>query len=154
MLAAARALAAEHGVSLYVVLAAAFKVVLSRYTGLYDIPIGVPMLGRVEPELEAVVGLFINMTVLRSDLSGDPTFTELLDRIADASMDLYEHQEVPFHQVVDRVAPVRDPSRNPLFQVACPVAGRQLSGRTLRLAGLRDRAAGRRSPSTPASTCR
>jgi amino acid adenylation domain-containing protein len=137
LLTAARALAQEHGASLYVVLAAAFKVVLSRYTGHYDIPIGVPMLGRVDPELEAVVGLFINMTVLRSDLSGDPSFGDLVDRIADASLDLYEHQEVPFHQVVDRVAPARDASRNPLFQVAAQLQGEALSGASLRLAGLR-----------------
>ncbi|HEY0169376.1 MAG TPA: amino acid adenylation domain-containing protein [Jatrophihabitans sp.] len=136
LLAAARALAQQHHVSLYVVLVAAFKLVVSRYTGHYDIPVGVPMLGRTEPELEAVVGLFINMTVLRSDLSGDPTFAELLERVADASLDLYEHQEVPFHQVVDRVAPTRDPSRNPLFQVAVQLLGTGVSGGALPLPGI------------------
>ncbi|MEZ0096337.1 condensation domain-containing protein, partial [Streptacidiphilus sp. EB129] len=105
----ARATAQEHGVSLFMVLAAAFTTVLSRYSGQEDIPVGVPMLGRVEPELEDVVGLFINMVVLRSDLSGDPSFSEFLERTADANLELYEHQEVPFHQVVDRVQPVREP---------------------------------------------
>jgi amino acid adenylation domain-containing protein len=118
-----RTLAQDHSVSLFMVLTAALNVVLSRYTGQEDIPVGVPMLGRVEPELEHVVGLFVNMTVLRTDLSGDPTFAELLERTADASLDIYEHQEVPFEMVVERVQPVRDPSRNPLFQVSVQVLG-------------------------------
>ena len=132
----AQALADEHGASLFMVLAAAFNVVLGRYTGQEDIPVGVPMLGRPEPELEDVVGLFINMTVLRCDLSGDPSFADLLERTADANLDLYEHQEVPFNLVVDRVAPTRDPSRNPLFQVAVQVLGGSTSGDNLFLPGV------------------
>ncbi|HEY0169231.1 MAG TPA: amino acid adenylation domain-containing protein [Jatrophihabitans sp.] len=133
---AAQQLADEHGASLFMVLATALAVVLSRYSGQEDIPIGVPMLGRPEPELEDVVGLFINMVVLRSDLSGDPSFAELLDRVADLNLDLYEHQEVPFHQVVDRVQPVRDPDRNPLFQVAAQLLGGATSGESLSLPGV------------------
>ncbi|MFJ6217105.1 amino acid adenylation domain-containing protein [Streptomyces sp. NPDC092296] len=124
----ARALAKEHGVSLYMVLAAALNVVLSRYTGQEDIPIGVPMVGRTDAELEEVVGLFVNMVVLRSDLSGDPDFAELLERTLDANLDLYEHQEVPFHLIVDRVQPERVPGRNPLFQVSMQLLGEANSG--------------------------
>ena len=116
---------------MFMVFAAAFNLVLSRYSGLEDIPTGVPMLGRPEPGLEAVVGMFINMVVLRSDLSGDPTFGELIDRIADGSLELYEHQEIPFNQVVDAVQPVREPGRNPLFQVSIQLLGESNSGESL-----------------------
>jgi amino acid adenylation domain-containing protein len=130
---AAHAVARDQGVPLFMILAAAFNVVLSRYSGQVDIPVGIPMLGRPEPELEDVVGMFINMVVLRTDLSGDPTFAELLERIGEANLDLYEHQEVPFHLIVDRVQPVRDPGRNPLFQVAVQVLSGDTSGQNLRL---------------------
>jgi amino acid adenylation domain-containing protein len=131
-----RELAQEQGVSLYMVMLAALNVVLSRVSGQQDIPIGVPMLNRADPDLEEVVGLFVNMAVVRSDLSGDPTFEELLERGMDASLELYEHQEVPFHLIVDRVQPVRDPGRNPLFQIAMQVLGDANSGGSLDLAGL------------------
>jgi amino acid adenylation domain-containing protein len=133
---AARALAEQHEVSLFMVLAAAYTAVLAAYSGQEDIPVGVPMLGRPDPDLEEVVGLFINMTVMRADLSGDPSFATLLERIADANMDLYEHQEVPFNLVVDRVQPARDPSRNPLFQVTTQLLTGSTSGDDLDLHGL------------------
>lgn len=126
-------LAEDHGASMFMVFAAAYNLVLARYCGLEDIPIGIPMLGRPEPELEAVVGMFINMVVLRSDLSGDPTFSEIIDRIADGSMELFEHQEVPFNQVVEAVQPARDPNRNPLFQVSLQLLGQANSGENLSL---------------------
>lgn len=129
-------LADDHGASMFMVLAAACNLVLSRYGGLEDIPTGVPMLGRPEAELEAVVGMFINMVVLRSDLSGDPTFSELIERIADSVLDLYDHQELPFNQVVDAVQPVRDPDRNPLFQVSLQLQGESNSGENLRFPGV------------------
>ena len=133
---AVRQLSNDNGAFLFMTLAAALAVVLGRYTGGEDIPIGVPMLGRPEPELEDVVGLFINMVVLRTDLTGDPTFTELLERCTDANLELYEHQEVPFQQIVDRVQPERDPSRNPLFQVAIQVLGGATSGDNVHLPGI------------------
>ena len=132
-LTAARGLAQRQGASLFMVLAAALNVVLSRYTGQEDIPIGVPMLNRAEPELEDVVGLFVNMVVLRSELSGDPTFEELLNRTLDANLDLYEHQETPFNMIVDRLQPMREPGRNPLFQVSMQVLGHANSGGNLDL---------------------
>jgi amino acid adenylation domain-containing protein len=136
LLAQARTLAQEHGVSLFMVLAGALNVVLSRYSAQDDIPIGVPMLSRMDPELEDVVGLFINMVVLRSNLSGDPSFAELLERTLDANLDLYEHQEVPFHLIVDRVQPVRTPGRNPLFQVSMQVLGAANSGGSVTFPGV------------------
>lgn len=131
----ARALAQENGVSLYMVLASALSVVLSRYTGQEDFPIGVPMLNRLDEEQEAIVGLFVNMVVLRWDLSGDPAFAELLQRSLDANLDLYDHQEVPFHLVVDRVQPERVAGRNPLFQVSMQLLGDANSGGVLALSG-------------------
>ena len=131
----ARQLAKDHGVSLYMVLAAALNTVLSRYTGQEDIPIGVPMLSRMDEDLEEVVGLFVNMVVLRSDLSGDPTFAELLERTLDSNLDLYEHQEVPFHLIVDRVQPQRVTGRNPLFQISMQLLGAANSGGSVDLEG-------------------
>ncbi|MDY7090581.1 MAG: condensation domain-containing protein, partial [Actinomycetota bacterium] len=88
LLATARDLARTHNASLFMVFAAALNVVLSRYTGQEDIPVGVPMLGRVDPDLESVVGLFVNMVVLRTDVSGDPSYADLLGRVMDTSLDL------------------------------------------------------------------
>jgi amino acid adenylation domain-containing protein len=136
LLTGVRALAQARGASLFMVLAAALNVVLSRYTGQEDIPVGVPMLGRTAPEQENVVGLFVNMVVLRTDLSGNPSFAELLDRVADAHLDMYDHQELPFEKVVERVQPSRDPSRNPLFQIGVQVLGDSNSGGSLDLPGV------------------
>lgn len=126
----------EYATSLFMVLTTAVNVVLSRYTAQQDIPLGVPMLGRLDPELEGVIGLFINMVVLRSDLSGDPTFEELIERTAEANLELYEYQEVPFNLVVDRVQPTREPGRNPLFQVSVQILDTSTSGTSIAIPGV------------------
>ena len=131
-----RSVAKAHNVSLYMVIVSALNVVLSRYTGQDDIPVGVAMLNRVDEAMERVVGLFVNMVVLRTDLSGDPTFSELLERVLDANMDLYEHQEVPFNLIVDRVQPVRAAGINPLFQIATQLLSSANLGSGLDLPGL------------------
>ncbi|MER0478957.1 amino acid adenylation domain-containing protein [Streptomyces sp. Edi2] len=130
------ALASQENATLFMVVTAALNVVLSRYTGQEDISVGIPVLGRMEQELEEVVGLFINMAVLRSDLSGDPTFSELIDRVSGSNMDVYDNQDVPFDQVVARVQPVRASGRNPLFQVGVQVLSDDTSGSGLVLDGL------------------
>src|SRR5947209_6953549 len=89
-----------------------------------------------ELELEDVGGLFVNMVVIRADVSGDPSFRDLLERVADANLELYDHQEVPFEKVVQRVQPVRELGRNPLFQVAVQLLGDGNSGGSLELPGL------------------
>ncbi|MCW5250413.1 condensation domain-containing protein [Streptomyces sp. SHP 1-2] len=127
------------GASPFMVLAAALNVVLSRCTGRHDIPLGVPMLGRPEPQLESVVGMFVNMVVLRCDLSGDPTFRDVLDRVMEGTFELYDHQEAPFNRVVDAVRPVREPGRNPLFQVSLQVLAGNTAGANLSLPGVRAR---------------
>src|SRR5918992_1376469 len=118
-----RGLARECGVSLFMVLVGAFGVVLSRYSGQEDVPVGTTVLGRGRPELERLVGLFVNVVVLRLDVSGDPSFRELLARVREVTLGAFDHQEVPFEKVVERLAPVRDAGRNPLFQVFLQLLG-------------------------------
>ncbi|MEZ0109004.1 amino acid adenylation domain-containing protein [Catenulispora sp. EB89] len=136
LLSRARRLAEEHGASLYMVLVSALNVVLSRYTGQDDLPVGVPMPNRTDEEAERAVGCFVNMVVLRTDLSGDPAFSALLERVADANMDLYEHQEVPLSLIVDKLQPVRAAGKNPLFQIEAQLLRAADSGAGLDLPGL------------------
>ncbi|MFI9387493.1 amino acid adenylation domain-containing protein [Kutzneria sp. NPDC052558] len=129
-------LARAHGVSPFMVLVSVFGLVLSRYTGAEDIPIGTTMLGRVEPMFERLIGMFVNMVVLRLDLSKDPTFGELLDRVREVTLASYDNQGVPFEKVVNRLNLPRDPSRNPLFQVCVQTLDDNTGGDTLALPGI------------------
>jgi amino acid adenylation domain-containing protein len=131
-----RAAAEEAGASLFALLATAVNVVASRYTGQQDVPLGISVLARTEPEHEAVVGLFTNMVVLRGDLTGDPTLAELVERTIDEVFDLAENQDVPFDKVVERLQPVRDASWNPLFQVSMQLLGEQNAGTGFALPGV------------------
>ncbi len=131
-----RLLAEEHGASLFMVLVSALNVVLSRYTGQDDLPVGVPMLNRGDQDSERTVGCFVNMVVLRTDLSGDPTFSQLLERVTDANIDLYDHQEVPLSLIVEKLQPVRVPGKNPLFQIEAQLLRQADSGADLDLPGL------------------
>ena len=103
--------------TLFMAIAAAFAVVLARYTGQEDICIGTALAGRTRPELEDLIGLFANTVVLRLDLSGNPTFDELLTRVRTEALDVYAHQTLPFEKLVAELRPPRDPSRNPLVQI-------------------------------------
>ncbi|MBC6450153.1 non-ribosomal peptide synthetase [Actinokineospora xionganensis] len=105
------------GATPYMALLAAFKIVLARYTGGTDIAVGTPVAGRERREVQDLVGLFLNTLVLRTDLSGDPTFTDVLSRVRATALDAYAHQDLPFERVVDALSPDRDPSRTPLFSV-------------------------------------
>ena len=98
-------------------LLAAFQVLLYRYTGEEDIVVGSPIANRVRPELEPLIGFLVNTLVLRTDLSGNPTFRELLSRVRAVCVDAQEHQDLPFEKLVQELQPERDQSRNPLFQV-------------------------------------
>ena len=86
-----------------------------------DIPLGTPVAGRTEAELDQLIGFFINIVVLRNDLRGNPTLRDLLLRTRDTALAAYAHQDLPFDQVVDAVRPVRSLSRNPLFGVVVHV---------------------------------
>jgi amino acid adenylation domain-containing protein/FkbM family methyltransferase/non-ribosomal peptide synthase protein (TIGR01720 family) len=106
----------ENG-TLFMTLLAAFKILLQRYSGQTDIVVGSPIANRNRAEVENLIGLFLNTLVLRTNLSGDLTFRDLLGRLREVALDAYEHQDLPFEKLVEELEPERDLSRNPLFQV-------------------------------------
>lgn len=110
-------IAASQGATLFHVHLAAFMLLLHRYSGDLDIAVGAPVVGRSGGDLEALIGVFINTLILRTDLSGDPTFLDFLTQVRDMSLEALENQELPFETLVAAMRPQRDPSRNPLFQV-------------------------------------
>ena len=110
-------LSRREGVTPFMTLVAAFGVLLGKLSGQDDVAIGTPIAGRTASETEGLVGLFLNTLVLRVDLSGAPTFTQVLRATRRRTLAAYEHQHVPFEKVVDAAAPPRDPARTPLFQV-------------------------------------
>jgi amino acid adenylation domain-containing protein/non-ribosomal peptide synthase protein (TIGR01720 family) len=105
------------GVTLYMTLLSAFKVLLYRYSGQQDICVGTPVAGREQHELEGLIGFFVNTLALRTQVAGDLPFTGLLQNVRTTTLEAYGHQEVPFEKVVDAVIKERDMSRSPLFQV-------------------------------------
>ncbi|MGB7925169.1 MAG: amino acid adenylation domain-containing protein [Pyrinomonadaceae bacterium] len=110
-------LAQGEGATLFMTTLAAFQTLLYRYTGREDIVVGTAIAGRNRAEVEELIGIFINTLALRTDLSGDPSFRELLGRVRRVALGAYAHQEVPFEKLVEELQPQRDMSRTPLFQV-------------------------------------
>jgi amino acid adenylation domain-containing protein len=114
---ALKALSRQHEVTLFMTLQAAFNVLLHRYTRQTDIVVGSPISGRTHVETEDLIGFFINTLVLRTDLSGNPTFQELLRRVATGTLDAYAHQDLPLELLVRELKPGRSSGHMPLFQV-------------------------------------
>ncbi|WP_341720548.1 amino acid adenylation domain-containing protein [Micromonospora sp. FIMYZ51] len=111
-----RRISDEHGVTLYMTLLAAYSVVLHRYTQQTDIAVGTIVANRNRAEIEGLIGLFANTLVMRNDLSGDPTFAELLARVKRTVLAAFDHQDVPFEAVVDALQVDRSLSHSPVFQ--------------------------------------
>ncbi len=132
-------LSQREGTTLFMTLLAAFQTLLMRYTSQDDIVVGTPIAGRSQAETENLIGFFVNTLALRTDLSGDPSFKELLARVKEVTLGAYTHQDVPFEKLVEELQPERSLSRTPLFQVVfalhnMPGQASELSG--LKLSGL------------------
>ncbi|WP_373526929.1 amino acid adenylation domain-containing protein [Nostoc sp.] len=129
-------LSQQSGVTLFMTLLAAFNTLLSRYTNQEDICVGTTIANRHSRELESLIGYFLNTLVMRTDLSGNPSFRELLQRVRDVAWEAYNHQDLPLDQLVAKLQPKRDLSHTPLFQVMfvlenAPKQEVQLPGLTL-----------------------
>ncbi len=112
-----REFSAQHRVTLFMTLLAAFQTLLHRYSGQTDIVIGSPVAGRSRREFEKLIGFFLNTLVLRLDLSGNPTFAEVIRRVREVCLGALSHQELPFEKLVEELHPARNLGLNPLFQV-------------------------------------
>ncbi|QIR36060.1 amino acid adenylation domain-containing protein [Tolypothrix sp. PCC 7910] len=135
---ALEALSYREGVTLFMTLLAAFQTLLYRYTQQEDIAVGSPIANRNRSELEGLIGFFVNSLVLRTDLSGNPTFRELLNRVREVTLGAYAHQDLPFEKLVEELHPERDLSHHPLFQVVfslqnTPIEALELPGLKLSL---------------------
>jgi amino acid adenylation domain-containing protein len=114
---ALRRLGQREGTTLFMTVLAVFQTLVHRYTGQTDIVVGSPIAGRGRAELEGLVGCFLNMLVLRSDVSGNPAFRDFVRRVRDTCLRAYAHQDLPFEKLVEHLQPARDLTRQPLFQV-------------------------------------
>ncbi|HLM55239.1 MAG TPA: amino acid adenylation domain-containing protein [Pyrinomonadaceae bacterium] len=118
LLDALRELSREERATMYMTLMAAYKLLLSRYTGQEDVIVGCSIANRDRPETQNMVGFLLNLLVLRTDMSGNPTFRELIARERETALGAYAHQDLPFGKLVQELRPTQDPSRNPIAQAA------------------------------------
>jgi len=114
---ALQTLSQQEGVTLYMTLLAAFETLLSRYSGQKDIIVGTPIAGRNQVETENLIGFFVNSLAIRTHLSGNPSFRQLLSQVREVTLGAYDHQDLPLEKLIEELNPERDLSRSPLFQV-------------------------------------
>ncbi|HEX8282845.1 MAG TPA: amino acid adenylation domain-containing protein [Pyrinomonadaceae bacterium] len=137
LVASLKTLGQQEGATLFMVLLAGLQVLLSRYAGQEDVPVGAAVSNRNRAEVEGLIGFFVNMLVMRGDLSGAPTFREFLGRVREVALEAYAHQDVPFELLVESLQAGRSLNRAPLFQVAfvlqnVPTSELELAGVKLR----------------------
>jgi amino acid adenylation domain-containing protein len=133
---ALRRLSQTESATLFMILLAAFQVLLRRYTGQDVVVVGVPIANRNRGGIEGLIGFFVNSLVMRVDLSGNPTFAEAVRRVREVALDAYAHQDLPFEMIIDELQPERTASYNPVFQVVfsmlnTPDANLELAGLTI-----------------------
>ncbi|MEH2621947.1 amino acid adenylation domain-containing protein [Bradyrhizobium sp. AZCC 1719] len=127
-------LARQEGATLFMALLAAFNVLLARWSGQDDVVVGTPIAGRTRAETEGLIGFFVNMLALRTDLTGAPSFRDVLRRVKAVALEAYAHQDLPFEKLVEALHPIRDLSREPIFQVV--FALQNMPQRPTHMAGL------------------
>lgn len=129
-------LAAENGATMFMALLAGFDIVLARHADQTDVIVGTPVSGRVRPELEPLIGAFLNTVIVRTDLGGSPSVRSVLERVRDASLGAFDNQDVPFELLLNEMRVPRDRSRSPLFQVFFNMTRHDV-GDTIALPGFR-----------------
>jgi non-ribosomal peptide synthetase component F len=143
---ALRRLGRERDATPFMTLVSAFLALMHYYLRGNDLVVGTDLANRTRSETEGLIGLFVNQLVLRNDLSGDPSFQELLDRVRRVTLEAYAHQDAPFDRLVEVLNPVRDMSRTPLFQIKIvlqntPMEARALPGLVISPLGFEQRTA-------------
>ena len=133
---ALRRVSLAEGVTVFMALLVVFKTVLYRYSGQEDIVVGTGIANRNQPEIEGLIGFFVNMLAIRSNFSGKPSFRTMLRRVQEVTLGAYAHQDLPFERIVQELQPIRDLSRTPIFQIAfflqnAPMTGPDLPGLAL-----------------------
>ncbi|MGB7440886.1 MAG: amino acid adenylation domain-containing protein [Coleofasciculaceae cyanobacterium] len=133
---AIKTLSQQEGVTLFMTLLAAFKVLLFRYSGQENMVVSSPIAGRNQSEIEKLIGFFVNTLALRTDFSDNPSFRSLLTQVREVALEAYDHQDLPFDKLVEELQPERDPSYSPIAQVMfvlqnTTIPTQQLPGLTL-----------------------